>query len=654
MARDHRKLAYGGLALAVIFLIAVTVWSSVSFRGAQVDLTKGSLYTLSDGTREVLGSIKEPITLRLFLSRQLVEQAPVFGTYSTRVRELLERYVGLSNGKIKLELIQPEPFSREEDRAVGFDLQGVPLNQADEKVFFGLAGTNTTDDTDVIAFFNPQRERFLEYDLTRLIYNLSNPKKKVIGLVSSLPIESDPTLRYKPWRVVEIMKQFFEVRSLGLDPTEIKDDVDVLMIVHPIGLSDKTLFAIDQFILKGGKAMVFVDPYAEEGGRSNQAMRLPPDRGSDFAKLFKAWGIDYDRNKVLGDATGAQRVSIQDEQTGRPVISDYLPWITIPAAQLKRDDPVTGELQVMNAATAGVLRKAEGADITLDPLITSSSRAAALDANKARMRPDPRGLQQEFKSEDKPLIIAARVHGKLKTAFPDGPPTDKKDEAKKDEPKEGEAKPDEAKPADAKPAEAPAPTWVKEAAGPVNLIVVSDTDILADSFWLQTQDFFGQRVSVPTANNGDFVVNALDNLAGGASLLKLRGRGVSDKPFFVVQQLQKDAELQYRSKEQALNEKLKEVETKLKDLQTKDTAGGKTGILAPEQREEIEKSRVEMVSLRTELRDVQRALRQNIDKLDSWIKVVNIGAMPVLVLIFAIGLAIVRQNRARRRAATHG
>ena len=409
MARDHRKLAYAGLVLAAIFLIAVTVWSSVSFRGAQVDLTKGSLYTLSDGTREVLGSIKEPITLRLFLSRQLVEQAPVFGTYSIRVRELLERYVGLSNGKIKLELIQPEPFSREEDRAVGFDLQGVPLNQADEKVYFGLAGTNTTDDTDVIAFFNPQRERFLEYDLTRLIYNLSNPKKKVIGLVSSLPIESDPTLRYKPWRVVEIMKQFFEVKSLGLDPTEIKDDVDVLMIVHPIGLSDKTLFAIEQFILKGGKAMIFVDPYAEEGGRSNQAMRLPPDRGSDFAKLFKAWGIDYDRNKVLGDAIGAQRVSIQDESTGRPVVSDYLPWVTIPAAQLKRDDPVTGELQVMNAATAGVLRKAEGADITLDPLITSSPKAAALDANKARMRPDPRGLQQEFKSGDQPLIIAARV-----------------------------------------------------------------------------------------------------------------------------------------------------------------------------------------------------------------------------------------------------
>ena len=653
MMRDHRKLAYAGLACAAIFFVALTVWSSVSFRGAQVDLTKGSLYTLSDGTREVLASVKEPITLRLFLSRQLVEQAPVFASYATRVRELLERYVALANGKIKFELIQPEPFSREEDRAVGFDLQGVPLNQADEKVYFGLAGTNTTDDTDVISFFNPQREPFLEYDLTRLIYNLANPKKKVIGLVSSLPIESDPLLRYKPWRVVETMKQFFEVKSIGLDP-QAKDleGIDVLMIVHPIGLSDKSLYAIDQFVLKGGKAMVFVDPYAEEGGRSNQAMRLPPDRGSDLAKLFKAWGIEYDRNKVLGDAIGAQRVSIQDEMTGKPVVSDYLPWVTIPAEQLNRNDPVTGQLQVVNVASAGVLRKAEGSDITLDPLIVSSPKAAALDANKARMRPDPRGLQQEFKSEDKPLIIAARVEGKLKSAFPDGPPVDKKDEPKKDQPQAGD-KAAEAKPAEAKPADAPAS--LKESTGPVNLIVVSDTDILADSFWLQTQDFFGQRISVPTANNGDFVVNALDNLSGGAALLKLRGRGVSDRPFYVVQQLQKDAELQYRSKEQALNEKLKDVETKLRELETKDKAGGKSGILSPEQRAEIEKSRVEMVSLRTELRGVQRALRQNIDRLDSWIKVINIGLMPVLVLIFAIGLAVVRQNRAQRRStAVHG
>jgi ABC-type uncharacterized transport system involved in gliding motility auxiliary subunit len=635
---QQRKLAYAGLGVAAVFLIALTVWSSLSMRGAQVDLTKSSLYTLTDGTREVLASIKEPITLRLFLSRQLVEQAPVFANYAVRVRELLERYVSLSNDKIRLELIQPEAFSREEDRAVGFDLQGVPLNQADEKVYFGLAGTNTTDDTDVIAFFNPQRERFLEYDLTRLIYNLSNPKKKVIGLVSALPIESDPTLRYKPWRVVEIMKQTFEVKSLGLEP-EIKDDIDVLMVVHPIGLSDKALFQIDQFILKGGKAMIFVDPYAEEGGRANQAMRLPPDRGSDLAKLFKAWGIDYDRNKVLGDATGAQRVSIQDEMTGRPVVTDYLPWITIPADQLKRDDPITGELQVMNVATAGVLKKAEGADITLDPLIVSSPRAAALDANKARMRPDPKGLQAEFKSGDQPLIIAARVNGKLKTAFPDGPPVEKKDEAKNSE----------GKPADEKPADAP--TFLRESAAPANLIVVSDTDILADSFWLQVQDFFGQRISVPTANNGDFVVNALDNLAGGAALLKLRGRGVSDRPFHVVQALQKEAELQYRAKEQALGEKLKEVEGKLKDLQTKDKAGGKSLILAPEQREEIEKSRLEMVALRTELRDVQRALRQNIDKLDSRIKLINIAAMPVLVLIFAVGLAIVREQRTRRRRA---
>lgn len=636
---DQRGLAFASLAVAAVFFISAIVFASGAFKRLQLDLTKGSLYTLSDGTYEVLTQIKEPITLRLFLSRALVDTAPAFGTYSARVRDLLERYVSLADGKIRLEIIHPEPFSREEDRAVGFELQGVPLNQSGENVYFGLVGTNMTDDIDVIPFLSPQRERFLEYDVTRLVYNLANPKKKVVALVSSIAIEADPALRNKPWRVIEMMRQFFEVRSMGFEP-DLKDDVDVLMIVHPIGLSDKSLYAIDQWVLKGGRTIIFVDPYAEEGSRSNAAQRLPPDRGSDLEKLFKAWGVSYTRDKVLGDQIGAQRVSVGEEITGgRPVITDYLAWITLNGERFKRDDVVTGDLQVINIASAGFFGKAEGATIELDPLIFSSPQSAPMDATKVRVRPDPRGLLRDFKPENKPLTVAARVHGQLKTAFADGPPAEKK---------EGEAKPAETKPEGeaAKPA---GPPHIAQSTGPIGLVIVADTDILADQFWTQTQDFFGQRLSVPTANNGDFVINAVDNLAGGAALLKLRGRGVSDRPFHTVQMLQREAEIQYRAKEQELADKLKEVEGKLKDLQTKDKSGGKSQILTDEQKSEVEKFRGEMLQIRTELRDVQRALRSNIESLESWLKVLNIGLMPLIVLFFAVGLALWRGSRARPR-----
>ena len=412
----------------------------------------------------------------------------------------------------------------------------MPLNDAGELGYFGLAGTNTTDDQDVIGFIQPQREPFLEYDLTRLIHNLANPKKRVVGLVSGIPIDADPANQYKPWRVVEQIKQFFEVKSLGLDP-DITDDIDVLMIVHPFGLSDKTLYAIDQFILAGGKTMVFVDPYAEEGSRSNAAMRLPPDQGSNLEKLFKAWGVDYAQDKVLADLGLAQRVQAEVDPQGRPVITNYVSWLSFPADRLKSDDVITGQLRAINVATAGFVAKAKDADVTFDPLIVSTEASAPMEAQKFRFQPNPAEILKSFEPKGKSLTLAARLSGKLESAFPDGPPKEKdkdaKDEADK---KDGAAK---------KP-------HLKESKDVVNLIVVADSDILADSFWLQVQDFFGQRLVVPTANNADFVINALDNLSGSSELIGLRSRGFSDRPFDRVIEIQRAAELQYRDRERAL------------------------------------------------------------------------------------------------------
>jgi ABC-type uncharacterized transport system involved in gliding motility auxiliary subunit len=642
---DAKSVSIGSIALTIVAFIALNIFSSGTLRNIQVDLTQGGLYSLSPGTREVISSLKEPITLRLFISRTLIDTSPGLNNYVNRVRELVGRYVALSGGKIRLELIEPQPFSPEEDRAVGFKLQGIPVTEAGELGYFGLAGTNTTDDQDVIGFFNPQRERFLEYDLTRLVYNLANPKKKVIGLVSGIPIDADPANRYQPWRVIETMKQFFEVKNLGLDP-EIKDDVDVLMVVHPFGLSDKTLYAIDQYVMKGGKAMIVVDPYAEEGSRSNQAMRLPPDMGSDVSKLFKGWGIEYTRDKIVGDRRYAQRVSAGVDQAGRPIITSYLAWLTFPRAQINGNDVITGDLRVINVASAGFFDKAKDSPVTLEPLITSSSDAMAVDASKVRRNPDPSAILKEFKSENRSFVVAARASGKLKSAFPDGPPKDPKDEAKK----EDDAKPREGAAATPATPDPKAAGHLAEAKDNVNMILVGDTDILADTFWLQVQELFGQQLVVPTANNADFIVNALDNLAGSTAMVGLRGRGLSSRPFTVVQDIERNAEAQYRDKEQALAKQLADVQSKLKDLQTKEQAGG-GAVLSTEQREAIDNFRTDMVKIRRELREVQRDLRKDISGLETVTKVLNIVAMPILVALAAIVLYFVRRNRARQRYA---
>lgn len=638
---DRRTLSIGGLVLAAILFLAVLVFSTEVFRTAQLDLTEQKIYTLSDGTKEILANLKEPITLRFFLSRELIDQSPQLKDYSRDVRELLERYVELSNNVLKLEIIHPEPFSPEEDRAVGFGLHGVPITQAGNMGYFGLAGTNTTDDRDVIPFFTLQREQFLEYDLSRLVQNLANPERKKVGIYSSLPMDADPLKRYRPWQIVEQLRENFEVERVTLEGP-IGDDIDLLMVVHPRNMDEVDRYYIDQYVMRGGNAMIFVDPYSEEATRGNAMQRQPPDDGSDLDKLFSAWGITYDKGKVLGDRKGAQRVSAGTDALGRPIITDYLAWITLSGEQIADRDVITGELEQITLASSGFIGKEDGADIKVEPLLTSSTEAMAIDVAKVKDDPKPAQLLQNFESADKRFIVAARVSGQLKSAFPEGMPKDKiREEIRQAKIEKGE-----------KVAE-PLP-HLKESKAPANLIVVADTDMLADRFWMRTQDFFGQSVTVPISNNGDFVFNAVDNMTGTASLIGLRGRGVMERPFHVVEQLQKEAELRYRAKEQALLDKLKEIEGKLKDLQTKETEEGKAVILSPEQRQAIENFRREAISIRRELRDVQHALREDIDALETRLKVINIGLMPAAVVVFALGVGLYRRNRARRHREAAG
>ena len=636
LVRDSRKLAVVALALAVVLFLAINIFSEAAIKGVQVDLTENKLFTLSNGTKETLSAVKEPITLRFFSTRKLVETTPGLTAYGDRVQELLERYVGLSNGAIQLELIDPEPFSPEEDRAVGFGLSGVPITEAGDLGYFGIAATNTTDDKDVIPFLTPQREQFLEYDLTRMINNLANPKKKVIALVAGIPIDSDPLKKYKSWALIDQLKQFFEVRPQGLTP-KITDDVDLVMVVHPFGLSDESKYAIDQYVLRGGKAMVFVDPHAEEGARSNQALRLPPGLGSDLPELFKAWGIKFDKDRVLGDLKAGQRVQAGVDSFGRPIITRYVAWTSYGPENINSTDVTSSQLRLVNFGTPGFFEVAEGATVKVEPLITSTKSSGPFPADMVRRNPKPADILRQFKSQDKTYILAARLSGTVKSAFPNGPPKGyPKKDAKKDDKKDETA-------VALKP-------HLSKSEKPANIIIVADTDFVADLFWVRTQDLFGQTVTVPTANNADFVVNAADNLSGSSSLIGLRSRGLSARPFELVEDIQNEAEDKYRTKERGLVKELSDVEKKMQDLQTSERA--KSGaVMSPEQQEAIGKFRARVLEIRRELRSVQLNLRRDIDELDGQLKLVNIAAVPAAVAIFAVLVALVRRNRKRARVA---
>ncbi|MDP6428090.1 MAG: GldG family protein [Rhodospirillales bacterium] len=622
---DRKKLTVASLVVAALFLFFLNILSNAEIRSAQADLTANKLFTLSQGSKNIIASIKEPLTFRFYFSRKFGEISPAHGNYASRVRELLETFKTTAAGKINLKIINPEAFSVEEDEAVKLGIQGVPLDQSGESGYFGLAATNSTDDRQSIAFFNPQREQFLEYDITRIIFELTSPEKKKVGLMTSLLLEADPMLQYQPWPILRQVQQFFEVKSIDPDVTVIDDDIAVLLLVHPKISSKQTMYAIDQFIMRGGRAVVLVDPHNET---ARMSPRLPPGAGSsDLKELFDAWGIQFDPEKFIGDRASAVRVSAQVK--GRDVIADYLAWNVFDRRNLNNQDVVTAQLTSVSVASAGALSLKKGSLLTMTPLLRTSPFSQAIDAELVRQEPDPAAILRQFKPDNKVYILAARFNGKLKSAYPKGqPPAAKK--------KDDKAASDDDKPKKPKP-------HVGESKESVNLVVIGDSDLISARFWTREQDFFGQKMSVPLSNNADLLINALDNLSGSQDLIQLRSRGFSVRPFYKIVDLKNAAEEKYRDTERKLTDKLQDLQKKAQELNV-DNKGGKV-ILTQAQRDTFRKFRVEMLAVRKQLRDVQLALRQDIERLDTQLKILNIWAVPVIVAVLAVVLALFRRRR---------
>ena len=631
-----------GLLLAAALFGAVNMISNVAFSSARFDLTANNLYTLSEGTRNILSGLEEPVTLRLYISKKLATGLPGIKGYATRVEEMLKEFAQVADGNIILQVTDPEPFSEEEDRAVAFGLQGVPLNDGSTQFYFGLAGTSSTDGQEILPFFQPDREEFLEYDLTKLVYKLAHTQKQVVGLLSTLPLEGGPVNPMMPqqggapWIILDHIEQLLEVKTVERNAKEIPEDVNVLMIVHPKNLGDAMLYAIDQFVLRGGRVLVFVDPHSEADRgvpTQNNPFGGTGPKNSDLGKLFQAWGVELVKGKVVSDLPLAKKVQIQHQS--RPRVVDYPVWIGLTKDYLNGEDIVTAQISNVVLASAGILKKKDDAETEFTPLMESGKEAMQMESSRLAFMPDPVSMLKDYQPGDEQLTLAARITGTVKTAFPDGRPKKEKTdaEAKEETPEEPE----------------PPTEHLTESKEPINVIVIADTDLLQDRFWVQVQNFFGQRIGIPTSDNGNLVTNALDNLTGSNDLISVRGQAGFSRPFTLVHALQQDAEQQYRQKEQALQDRKKAAEQKIDQLQSQKPEGSAL-ILSSAQQQEIAKFRQELVQVRKDLRGVQRELVKNIERLDGWVKFLNIGFVPLLITVGGVWISTSRHRKRREKS----
>jgi ABC-type uncharacterized transport system involved in gliding motility auxiliary subunit len=640
MQTPARRFWSSALAVVAVAAIAVGVnlFADQRLANAHLDLTAGKIYTLSKGTREILAGLKEPITLRLYYSRALGARLPLYGEYADRVQAMLREYAARARGMIRLDFYDPLPFSRVEDQALGYGLTGVPLDQQGTKVYFGLAGTNLIDTQQTIPFFDPSRAPFLQYDLTRLVDELAHPKPPVIGVMSSLPLDGNPRLMMAgqgqpgqpggPWMSMLELEKDFHVEQVPLDAQVIDPKIQVLLVAQAQNLSQPTLYAIDQFVMRGGRLMVMVDPYSDAEADIPGPEGAPSvDNSSTLEPLLADWGIAYNENQVVCDLTGA--VNVQMDASDQVAAVPYVAWFNIRDG-ISKADPATADLTQVTVATPGFIAKKAGAHITFTPLLESSPQSEVVPVKEVSLDPDPAKLIADFKAAGGPRVIAARVRGMLHSAFAGPPPL----------------------PAGVKRA-ANLPPYIAATKTPADLVVVADSDILADRFWVQVQNFFGQPEAIPFSDNGAFVSNLVGSLAGGDLLLSLRGRGAVSRPFTLIEAMQANAQARFRRTELALQAKLQQTEQKLAALRQGTASGGgkatdvSTAILTPAQSQAIAAAEQQIVQTREQLRQVEFDLDRNISRLEAELRIFCVALVPALLVLIAIGLGLLRRRRRR-------
>jgi ABC-type uncharacterized transport system involved in gliding motility auxiliary subunit len=540
------------------------------------------------------------VTLKFYYSRTAGARYASTAANAKRVRDLLDEYAALGHGKLILQEIDPEPFTPDEDQASAAGLTPAPTDRGDV-VYFGLAGSNSIDGRQAIAYFASSREAYLEYDLSALIYHLGTPKKPTIGLLTSLPVMGAP-LNPQPLASYAAVAQEYDVTTLANDFTAIPANIDLLIIAHPQQMSPPQQLAVDNFVLGGHRALIFVDPLSELVQQGNPQAAV----SSDLGPLLHSWGVDFPANMVLLDRASAQQVAGSNDPR-EPAIA-YPLWLHLTSQDFDPRDPVTASLQNLNMATTGEIAPMRGATTIFRTLIASSDQANMMDRAQLMALRDPNHLIDMVRPTGVRYALAARITGPAKTAFSNAPGAVQK--------------------------------------GNVQLVIVADSDIWDDRFWVHVTNQLGRPVAEPFADNGAMILNAVENLTGSDDLISLRTRASSDRPFAVVQALQRNAEIKYRETEDRLQANLTQAQQTLQQLQR--GAGGNAVTLSQKQKDEIERIRRGMAETRAQLRDVQHNLRAEVDALGNRLAFLNIFGVPILVAGFALVLGLIR--RARRAA----
>ncbi len=628
MQRNTERWLYSIGGVVAVFVAIIAVNFILGAVPARIDLTAGKLYTLSDGTRKTLGKLEAPVRVRFYFN-QGADYVPVpVRAFAGRVEDLLNEFRSAAGGNIVIEKLNPQPDSDAEDSAT---LDGIEPQEAPggEKFYLGLT-VSFADQRLALPVLAPHRERLLEYDLVRTIARATKTTRPVVGIMTALPLFGMPPNPMmggqpaEPQIFVNELRRDFDVKRVGMDVERIDDEIKTLVVVHPRGISDQAQFALDQFVLRGGKLVAFLDPYAYFDQMPGPFAGMGGS-SSNLDKLLKGWGYEFEAAKVVLDMkymAGAGPRAV-------PTV------IQLDADAMSRDDVTTSHLGTTLLAFAGVFNGKPAEGLTAEVLMRTSPIVKLVDTAAAMARGEE--AIRGFQPEGKEYPLALKLTGKFKTAFPDGRPAAKDADGAASKAKDARAKD---KPAAGDPGPA-----LKEAQAETTVVLVGDSDLVNDGAAVQISEIFGQKVAIPINGNLAFVQGLVEQLTGDADLIGLRSRATAQRPFTVVKQMEAEAAQAYLGKIQALEDSLQETRQKLESLQRTKAPTGGAAILTPEQQAEIENFRKRAAETRRELKDVRRALRSETEALEFWTKVVNIGAMPLLVAVAGIVIAVVRRRR---------
>ncbi len=611
---QHKLTSSVNLLLIVLVFISLVFVNNQLFSSVRLDLTESQVYSLSRGSKQILKNIDEPINLYFYFSDKASKNMTSLRNYANRVEGLLTEYETFANGKLKLQILDPQVFSEQEDRANQFGLTAANIGSAGEPIYMGLAATNAIDGQQVIAFFDPQKEASLEYEISKMIYQLNETEPLKITLITDLAVEGGQnpmTGQFEPpWTFLTQLKQLYKVEKSGFDITNLPDDTDVLLLIHSKELSDALLFAIDQYALSGGKILVFVDAHNESDPSAMMGDPMFSGNSSNLGRLFRAWGVQFDSEKVLLDAMAG--LDIRTESGG---VARHFGFVGLTAEQINREDVITSNLEVINGASFGVFNQYKDTKTMWLPLIQSTQDSDLMDVGAYIKTQDPEELAKVYQSDNQSYVLATRLSGQADSAFMQVP-------------------------------EGLEMTEIKTSTNKLNVILVGDTDMLADRFWVQKSNFFGQTISTPFANNGDFVTNAVENLGGSDALISIRSRGIFSRSFSKVDELTVVAEQKFRDQEQILQRRLEETEQQLLQLQNQQVEGGSM-IISAEQQFAVDEFLEKKVTIRKSLRDVRHQLDKDIESLGNWLKLFNIALAPMILILLLVLLRGIFRTKSR-------